>query len=175
MAFGWTRRKLVPGSVVFSAPDHPIALDDHYRWWSYIRGANWRHPERSNSNIKDRMNHPVVHIAYEDAVAYCKWAGKRLPTEAEFEFASRGGLDRKRYVWGDEFMPGGKHMANTLDGFTTRPRLEATSQTLTRAKTGTGQPPRWDRFHLMAMVCSIWQAMYGNGLQIGTALITTEL
>ena len=107
---------LVAGSVVFSPPDHPVELDNHFRWWSYVSGANWRHPEGPTSDIKSRMNHPVVHIAYEDAVAYCKWAGKRLPTEAEFEFASRGGLDRKRYAWGDEFMPGGKHMANTFQG-----------------------------------------------------------
>jgi sulfatase modifying factor 1 len=108
--------KLVAGSVVFSPPDHPVELDNQLRWWSYIPGANWRHPEGPNSDIKDRMNHPVVHVAYDDAVAYCNWAGKRLPTEAEFEFASRGGLDRKRYAWGDEFMPGGKHMANTFQG-----------------------------------------------------------
>ncbi|HEY7334813.1 MAG TPA: formylglycine-generating enzyme family protein [Bryobacteraceae bacterium] len=108
--------KLVAGSVVFSPPDHPVALDNHYQWWNYIPGANWRHPEGPDSNIKSRMNHPVVHIAYEDALAYCKWAGARLPTEAEYEFASRGGLDRKPYVWGDEFMPGGKHMANTFQG-----------------------------------------------------------
>jgi formylglycine-generating enzyme required for sulfatase activity len=109
--------KLVAGSVVFSPPDHPVPLDNHFRWWNYVSGANWRHPEGPDSDIKGRMNHPVVHIAYEDAAAYCNWAGKRLPTEAEFEFASRGGLDRKRYVWGDEFMPGGgKHMANTFQG-----------------------------------------------------------
>ena len=108
--------KLVAGSVVFSPPDHPVELDDHFHWWNYVAGANWRHPEGPNSDINARMNHPVVHIAYEDAVAYCNWAGKRLPTEAEFEFASRGGLDRKRYAWGDEFMPGGKHMANTFQG-----------------------------------------------------------
>lgn len=108
--------KLVAGSVVFSPPDHPVELDNHFRWWNYVAGANWRHPEGPDSDIKTRMNHPVVHIAYEDAVVYCTWAGKRLPTEAEFEFASRGGLDRKRYAWGDEFMPGGKHMANTFQG-----------------------------------------------------------
>jgi formylglycine-generating enzyme required for sulfatase activity len=108
--------KLVAGSVVFSPPGHPVKLDDHFQWWSYVPGANWRHPEGPGSDIKNRMNHPVVHIAFDDAIAYCNWAGKRLPTEAEFEFASRGGLDRKRYAWGDEFMPGGKHMANTFQG-----------------------------------------------------------
>ncbi|MGA7241360.1 MAG: formylglycine-generating enzyme family protein [Bryobacteraceae bacterium] len=107
---------LVAGAVVFSPPDHAVELDNHFRWWNYLAGANWRHPEGPDSDIKRRMNHPVVQIAYEDALAYCKWAGKRLPTEAEFEFASRGGLDRKRYAWGDEFMPGGKHMANTFQG-----------------------------------------------------------
>lgn len=110
------RERLVAGSVVFSPPDHPVGLDNHFRWWSYVPGANWRHPEGPGSDVKDRMNHPVVHIAYDDALAYSAWAGKRLPTEAEFEFASRGGLDRKRYAWGNEFMPSGKHMANTFQG-----------------------------------------------------------
>jgi sulfatase modifying factor 1 len=108
--------KLVAGSVVFSPPAHAVALTNHFQWWSYVAGANWRHPEGPQSDIQSRMDHPVVHIAYEDALAYANWAGKRLPTEAEFEFASRGGLDRKRYAWGDEFMPAGKHMANTFQG-----------------------------------------------------------
>jgi len=108
--------RLVAGSVVFSPPDHPVALDNHFRWWSYAQGASWRHPEGPASDIRDRMNHPVVHIAFDDAVAYCNWAGNRLPTEAEFEFAARGGLDRKRYAWGDEFLRDGKHMANTFQG-----------------------------------------------------------
>jgi formylglycine-generating enzyme len=109
-------QNLVAGSVVFSPPDYAVALNNHFQWWSYVPGANWRHPEGPGSNIKNRMKHPVVHVAYEDAVAYCNWAGDRLPTEAQFEFASRGGLDRKRYIWGDDFRPGGKYMANTFQG-----------------------------------------------------------
>lgn len=107
---------LVAGSVVFTPPSQAVRLNNHFQWWSYVRGANWLHPEGPGSDIRSRRKHPVVHIAYEDAIAYCEWAHKRLPTEAEFEFASRGGLDHKRYVWGDEFMPGGKHMANTFQG-----------------------------------------------------------
>jgi sulfatase modifying factor 1 len=107
---------LVAGSVVFLPSDHPVKLNNHFQWWSYVKGADWRHPEGPQSSIKDRGNYPVVHIAYEDALAYAKWAGKRLPTEAEFEFAQRGGLDRKPYAWGDEFKPGGKIMANTFQG-----------------------------------------------------------
>jgi formylglycine-generating enzyme required for sulfatase activity len=107
---------LVAGSVVFSPPDHAVKLNDHFQWWSYVKGANWRHPEGPKSTIKDRGNYPVVHIAYDDALAYAKWAGKRVPTEAEFEFAQRGGLERKPYSWGDELKPGGKFMANTFQG-----------------------------------------------------------
>ena len=107
---------LVAGSVVFVPPSRPVTLNDHLQWWRYIHGANWRHPEGSASDLTGREKHPVVHIAYEDAIAYCSWTHKRLPTEAEFEFAERGGLDRKRYAWGDEFRPGGKFMANTFQG-----------------------------------------------------------
>jgi sulfatase modifying factor 1 len=108
--------KLLAGSVVFSPPPRPVPLNDHYQWWSYVAGANWRHPDGPSSDLKSREKFPVVHIAYEDAAAYAKWAGKRLPTEAEFEFAARGGLTGKPYAWGDEVKPGGKWQANIYQG-----------------------------------------------------------
>ena len=107
---------LVAGSVVFSPPREAVPLDDHYRWWNYVRGACWRHPEGPESSVEKRGDYPVTHIAYEDAEAYAKWAGKRLPTESEWEFAARGGLDEKPFAWGEEFRPGSKWMANTWQG-----------------------------------------------------------
>jgi len=107
---------LVPGSVVFTPPKTAVPLSDHLVWWSYVPGTNWRHPDGPASTINGKEKYPVVQIAFQDAAAYAKWAGKRLPTEAEFEFAARGGLDRKRFVWGDEFKPDGKFQENSFQG-----------------------------------------------------------
>src|SRR5215831_7449640 len=107
---------LVAGSVVFSPPQHQVPLNDDLQWWSYVKGANWRHPEGPGSNLKGRGEYPVVHIAYEDALAYANWAGKRLPTEAEWEFAARGGLSGKPFPWGEAFRPHSRWMTNTYQG-----------------------------------------------------------
>lgn len=107
---------LVAGSTVFTPTPKPVPLTNHYQWWRYQKGANWRHPDGPDSSIVGKENFPVVHIAYPDALAYCKWAGKRLPTEAEWEFAARGGHAGDIYAWGNELRPDGKFMANTFQG-----------------------------------------------------------
>ncbi|WP_192356590.1 formylglycine-generating enzyme family protein [Mesorhizobium mediterraneum] len=107
---------LVPSSAMFKKPAQKVDIRNSYNWWVYVSGANWRHPRGPASSIKKLGDHPVVHVAFEDAEAYAKWAGKELPTEAEWEFAARGGLDGAEFVWGDELTPGGKHLANTWQG-----------------------------------------------------------
>jgi sulfatase modifying factor 1 len=107
---------LVPASVVFRKPQRPVDLRNHYNWWAYVPGADWRHPFGPASSIADKDDHPVVHIAYEDADAYATWAGKALPTEAEWEWAARGGLDGADFAWGDELEPEGKPLANYWQG-----------------------------------------------------------
>jgi formylglycine-generating enzyme required for sulfatase activity len=102
--------------VIFSPPKHPVPLTDPYQWWADINGANWRHPLGPDSSIAGREQFPVVHIAYADALAYANWAGKRLPTEAEWEFAARGGMTGRLFPWGDDFKTGGRWMANIHQG-----------------------------------------------------------
>jgi sulfatase modifying factor 1 len=107
---------LVPGSLVFRKPPYRVSLDDYRAWWAYVPRANWQRPEGPGSTLHGRERHPVVHVAYEDARAYAAWAGKALPTEAEWEFAARGGLESATYAWGDELAPKGRWRANTWQG-----------------------------------------------------------
>ena len=107
---------LVPGALVFRPTERPVPLDDWRRWWRYVPGACWRHPRGPGSTLDGLDRHPVTQVAYEDAAAYATWAGKQLPTEAEWEYAARGGLAGATYVWGDEFEPTGRRMANIWVG-----------------------------------------------------------
>jgi formylglycine-generating enzyme required for sulfatase activity len=107
---------LVPGALVFHKTAGPVDLNDYRNWWEYVPGASWRHPEGPRSTLNGRERHPVTQVAYEDAEAYATWASKELPTEAEWEFAARGGLDGTAFTWGDEHFPKGKAMANTWQG-----------------------------------------------------------
>ncbi|HEY9005321.1 MAG TPA: formylglycine-generating enzyme family protein [Ohtaekwangia sp.] len=144
---------LVPGSLVFHAPEQPVMLNDYTQWWEWKKGVNWQHPEGPDSNLDGKWNHPVVHIAYEDALAYATWAGKRLPTEAEWEFASRGGQEQQRYSWGSEVSPQGKFMANTFQGsFPTRNLAEDGFASSSPVKTFPA-----NNYGLYDMIGNVWE------------------
>jgi formylglycine-generating enzyme len=144
---------LYAGSLVFSPPARVTNLRDWSQWWEFMKGADWRHPYGPKSNINAHDLHPVVHVCFSDALAYAKWAGKDLPTEAEWEFAARGGLDDAEFAWGDDFMPGGAHMANTWQG-------EFPSQNLgedgyERTSPVTAFPP--NGYGLHDMIGNVWE------------------
>jgi formylglycine-generating enzyme len=144
---------LYAGSLVFSPPAHPVDLSNWSEWWTFLKGADWRHPYGPKSNIKGLEDHPVVHVAYTDALAYAHWVGKSLPTEAEWEFAARGGLDDAEFAWGDQFTPGGKHLANTWQG--NFPHQNNCDDGFARTSPVTTFPP--NGYGLYDMIGNVWE------------------
>ncbi len=144
---------LKAGSSVFTPPKGQVSLRNPFAWWSYVFGADWRHPEGPKSSIESLMDHPVVHIAYEDAAAYAHWCAKRLPTEAEWECAARGGMDRAAYAWGGEFEPGGKVLANYWRG--AFPYQKHEGERFRRTSPVGSFPP--NAFGLYDMIGNVWE------------------
>ena len=143
---------LVPASAVFRRPEHRVDLRNHYNWWTYVPGADWRHPLGPESSLDGLDDHPVVHVTYADAAAYARWAGKKLPTEAEWEMAARGGMTSE-FAWGDELHPGGSFMANTWQG-------EFPTENLASDGFETTSPVRHfppNTFGLYDMIGNVWE------------------
>jgi formylglycine-generating enzyme required for sulfatase activity len=141
------------GSLVFSPPGRPVDLKDWSQWWQFMKGANWRRPYGPKSKINALNNHPVVHVSHADALAYADWAGKHLPTEAEWEFAARSGLDGVDYAWGDELAPGGAHRANTWQG--DFPNQNKCDDGFERTSPVTAFPP--NDYGLHDMIGNVWE------------------
>lgn len=144
---------LVPGAMVFVGTREPVPLNDASLWWQYVPGADWRHPTGPQSTIAGKEDYPVVQISYQDALAYAQWMGKRLPTEAEWEFAARGGLEQKNYVWGDEFQPEGKRMAKIFPRYF--PVVAPEYKALIHPSRAGAYPP--NGYGLYDMAGNVWQ------------------
>jgi sulfatase modifying factor 1 len=144
---------LYAGSLVFVPPARPVDFRNWSEWWTFLKGADWRHPDGPKSNINGRDNHPVVHVSFADALAYANWAGKDLPTEAQWELAARGGLDGAEYAWGHELTPGGKHLANTWQG--EFPRENLCADGFARTSPVTAFPP--NGYGLYDMIGNVWE------------------
>jgi formylglycine-generating enzyme len=144
---------LRPGSAVFIEPRSPVDRNDWTRWWSFVFDANWRRPYGPGTHLKGLGDHPVVHVTWADAVAYARWAAKELPTEAEWERAARGGLEGATYAWGEEFMPGGRQMANTWQG--QFPRENLLEDGYARTSPVGAFPP--NPFGLYDMIGNVWE------------------
>ena len=141
------------GSLVFAPPRHVAGLHDWSQWWTFMKGADWRHPGGPNSSINVLDNHPVVHVSFADALAFAQWAGKDLPTEAEWEFAARGGAEGEEFAWGDTLTPGGRHMANIWQG--NFPIENLSEDGYARTSPVTAFPP--NGYGLHDMIGNVWE------------------